>query len=199
MNKILKIITAYFVLPASFLCAGSQEVQDEKQNDCGFVENSFGYLNIGVGSLPELAPSFGLGYRAQKDHHGFDVSGSIANSCKEATARLNVLYNYFFKPNPEAQLFAGVGLGAKGVHAHEKSGFDVAAYPVLAVGQEFKTKADSQRIVQVQVGWPAWNCVNLDKEIKANGKSSYHATYPGFNKKEISYVPEVIVSYGFGF
>jgi len=66
MNKILKIITAYFVLPASFLCASSQEVQEEKQNNCCSIENSFGYLNVGIrGPLSQLAPSFGIGYRAR--------------------------------------------------------------------------------------------------------------------------------------
>ena len=76
MNKILKIVTACFMLPASFLCANPQETQEKKQTSCCCIENSFGYLNVGVGPLPELVPSFGIGYRAQKDHHGFDLSAS---------------------------------------------------------------------------------------------------------------------------
>ncbi|MGL5264146.1 MAG: hypothetical protein ACRDAI_06200 [Candidatus Rhabdochlamydia sp.] len=172
MNKILKIITACFVLPASFLCAGSQEVQDEKQNDYCCVENSFGYLNIGIrGPLSQLAPSFGIGYRAQKDHHGFDVSGSIDYFHDRTTARLNVLYNYFFKPNLESQFFAGLGLEAKAVYVHG----DSCAFPcpIFAIGQEFKTKAGSQRIVQLKVICP-----------------DEYVPLP---------LPEVILSYGFGF
>ena len=70
MNKILKIITAYFVLPASFLCASSQEVQEEKQNNCCSIENSFGYLNVGIrGPLSQLAPSFGIGDRFKVRRH----------------------------------------------------------------------------------------------------------------------------------
>lgn len=199
MNKILKIITACFVLPVSFLCANSQEAQDEKQNDCCCVENSFGYLNIGVGPLPELVPSFGIGYRAQRDHHGFDVFGSIAKTWIETTTRVNVSYNYFFKPNSETQLFAGLGVGMKGVHAKKESASKchVAMYPVLSIGQEFKTKTNCQRIVQVQIGWPVLAFGEMAKKTWTHRKSSYSVPYPTIGK--ISYVPEVIFSYGIGF
>ena len=102
MNKIWKVVTAYFVLPASFLCATSQEAQDETQNSCCCVKKLSRYFDMGVeGSIEgknslDLALLVGIGHRAQKDHHGLEVYGAIGSSGRKAIARLNVLYNYFF-------------------------------------------------------------------------------------------------------
>ncbi|MGL5626839.1 MAG: hypothetical protein ACRDDW_04915 [Candidatus Rhabdochlamydia sp.] len=191
MNKLLKAITACFVLPASFLCAGLQEVQDEKQNDSCCVENSFGYLNIGAEeSLLGFVPFLGFGYRTQKDHHGFNVSGSMGHFQGQTTARLGALYNYFFKPNPEAQFFAGLGLEAKGIN--ECNGY-VVVRPILAVGQEFRSKTGFQHIIQLQVAW----LPICDFFAYRNSQRLYFCEC--IILALVYIYPEVVVSYGFGF
>lgn len=199
MKKILKTVTACLVLPVSFLCANTQEVQEEKQTNCCCFENSFGYLNVGVGPLPELIPSFGIGYRAQKDHHGFDLSGSIAKTWVQTTARASVLYNYFFKPNLESEFYAGLGVGIKGVH--EKTEFmnnsHVAVYPELVFGKQYKNETNCQRFFQMQIGFPVFALDKIVKKTWTHRKSSYSISYPTSYKT--SYIPEVIFSYGIGF
>ncbi|MGL4540572.1 MAG: hypothetical protein ACRCU0_06325 [Candidatus Rhabdochlamydia sp.] len=197
MNKILKIITTCLVLPASFLCANVQETQDEKQNDCCCVENSFGYLNIGVGPLPDLIPSFGIGYRAQKDHHGFDLSGTIAKTFVQTTARASVLYNYFFKPNLESEFYAGLGIGIKGEHFKETSKAQFAVYPEIVFGKQYKNETNCQRFFQMQIGFPVFALDKIAKKTWTHRKSSYSVSYPTSYKT--SYVPEVIFSYGIGY
>lgn len=199
MNKILKIVTACFMLPASFLCANPQETQEKKQTSCCCIENSFGYLNVGVGPLPELVPSFGIGYRAQKDHHGFDLSGSIAKTWTQTTARASVLYNYFFKPNLKSEFYAGLGMGIKGVH--EKTDFvnnsHVAVYPEFVFGKQYRNETNCQRFFQMQIGFPIFALDKIVKKTWTHHKSSYSISYPTSYKT--SYIPEVIFSYGIGF
>lgn len=196
MNKILKIITACLVLPVSFLCA-NEEAQNETQNDCCCVENAFGYLNVGVGPLPELVPSLGIGYRVQKDHHGFDLSGSIANTKLDTTTRASVLYNYFFKPNLATEFYAGVGIGIKGQHFKESSNTQFAVYPEIVFGKQYKNETNCQRFFQMQIGFPVFALDKIVKKTWTHRKSSYSFSYPTSYKT--SFVPEVIFSYGIGF
>lgn len=196
MNKILKIITACLVLPISFLCANTQEAQDEQHNECCCIEDSFGYLNVGIGPLPVLFPSFGIGYRAQKDHHGFDISGSIAKTVIGATGRAAVVYNYFFKPNLQSQFYAGLGLGIKAGHL-EVVKSHVAVYPEIVFGKQYKNDTNCQRFFQMQIGFPVFALDKVVKKTWNHRKSSYSIYYPISYKT--SYVPEVIFSYGIGF
>ncbi|MDR2539932.1 MAG: hypothetical protein LBC45_05015 [Chlamydiales bacterium] len=200
MNKILKIVTACLLLPVSFLCANTQEVQEEQQTSCCcFVENSFGYLNVGVGPLPELIPSLGIGYRAQKDHHGFDLSGSIAKTWMQTTVRAGILYNYFFKPNLESEFYAGLGIGMKGVRekALPQDNSYVAIYPELVFGKQYKNETNCQRFFQMQIGFPVFALDKIVKKTWTHRRSSYSVSYPTSYKT--SYVPEIIFSYGIGF
>lgn len=200
MNKILKIAITCLVLPVSFLCANTQEVQEEKEtNCCCSVENSFGYLSVGVGPLPELIPSFGIGYRAQKEHHGFDLSGSIAKTWIQTTTRASVLYNYFFQPNLESEFYAGLGVGIKGVHEKTESinNSHVAVYPELVFGKQYKNETNCQRFFQMQIGFPVFALDKIVKKTWTHRKSSYSFSYPTSYKT--SYIPEVIFSYGIGF
>lgn len=196
MNKILKIITACLVLPVSFLCANTQEVQDDRNNECCCIENSFGYLNVGVGPLPELVPSFGIGYRAQKEHHGFDVSGTIAKTWVDTVARASVLYQYFFKPDLQSQCYAGLGVGIKGVHSDVVKSH-VAVYPEIVFGKQYKNDTNCQRFFQMQIGFPVFALEKVVKKTWNHRKSSYSIYYPTSYKT--SYIPEVIFSYGIGF
>lgn len=197
MNWISKIITACFVLSLSLLSANTQEVQDERQNDCCYVDNSFGYLNIGIGPLPELIPSFGIGYRLQKNHHGFDVAGSIGKTWMETTGRASILYNYFFKPNLESEFYAGLGVGVKGTHFKELSKTEYAVYPEIVFGKQYRNETNCQRFFQMQIGFPVFALDKIVKKTWTHRKSSYSFSYPTSYKT--SFIPEVIFSYGVGF
>lgn len=205
MNKIFKMMTACLVLPVSFLCADTQEVQDERNSDscCSdscCVENSFGYLNIGVGPLPMLFPSFGIGYKAQKNHHGFDVSGSIAKTRFDTTGRVSALYNYFFLPNLQSQFYAGLGVGMKGVHLDKSSDEDkchVAVYPEIVFGKQYQNDTCCQRFFQVQIGFPSFAFDKFAKKTWKDREDGAGIYYPVHYAT--SYVPEVIFSYGIGF
>lgn len=196
MSKILKIVTACLVLPVSFLCANAQEVQEEKQTKCCCLENSFGYLSLGVGSLPELVPSFGIGYRAQKDHHGFDLFGSIAKTWDQTTTRARVAYNYFLKPDLVSEFYVGLGLGFKALQAKTESFFKdsyKAFYTALIFGKQYRNEADCQRGVEVEIGFPTFALDKMTEKTWTFRKGSYSFSYPTSCKT--SYVPDVTISY----
>ena len=158
MKKILKIVPA-FMLTISSLFANTEEVEVTKP-----IENSFGYVNVGMESLFS-APFFGVGYRLQKNQHGVDLSASIVcktidyTSCfEEKKTRIkrkktNVLYNFFFFPNLSSQIYVGLGVGINYIDT-KNIGSIVGFSPEVALGKQYSNIQGNQRFIQLQVSLP---------------------------------------------
>lgn len=207
MKKILKIAPAYLVLAVSSLFANAQEIQDSNAQEVQDLEitqpikNSFGYINVGSESLFS-APFVGCGFRAQKGHHGLDLSASIVwraidySSCfidKKANftrKKANLLYNFFFFPNLESQFYVGFGAGVNYIDT-KKLGSIVGFSPEIALGKQYKTRMGYQRFIQLQISLPGFYA--RSEKVK-----SCH-DYVTKMKADLECSPLFTFTYGIGF
>ena len=194
MKKILKIVPA-FMLAFGSLFADTQEIEVAKP-----IENSFGYVNVGMESLFS-APFFGVGYRLQKNQHGLDLSASIVcktidyTSCFEdkkvriKRRKANVLYNFFFFPNLSSQVYVGLGVGVNYIDI-KRSGAIVGFSPEIALGKQYNNRQGNQRFIQLQLSLPG--LYTRSKKIR-----SYH-DYQAV-KTDLECAPLFTFTYGIGF
>lgn len=194
MKKILKIVPAFMIAFGS-LFADTQEIEVAKS-----IENSFGYVNVGMESLFS-APFFGVGYRLQKNQHGLDLSASIVcktidyTSCFEAKkARIqrrkaNILYNFFFFPHLSSQVYIGLGVGVNYIDI-KRIGSIVGFSPEIALGKQYNNRQGNQRFIQLQVSLPG--LYTRSKKIR-----SYH-DYQTV-RTDLECAPLFTFTYGIGF
>lgn len=121
------------------------------------VELSCCYLQMGVGPLPLPVPNFGVGYRCQHGHHGYDLSLQVATVVSITGVKGNALYHYYFKPNLNSQFYVGGGIGAGYlfVQAHN-SAHTALISPELVFGKTYLNKNNARRFVQAQVSFPTY-------------------------------------------
>ena len=193
MKKILKIIPA-FMLAFSSLFANTQEEVTKS------IENSFGYVNVGMESLFS-APFFGVGYRLQKNQHGLDLSASIVcrnidyTSCfQDKKARIkrkkaNVLYNFFFFPNLHSEVYLGLGVGVNYIDI-KNMGAIVGFSPEISLGKQYRNKQGNQRFIQVQVSVPGLYA----RSTKIRSYVDYQTI-----KADLECAPLFTFTYGIGF
>jgi hypothetical protein len=179
--KIIKVITTLLLVFSGYAFAYDEAVH--KNDD--FICNSFGYLDIGVGPLPLPLPSFGVGYRSQLQHHGYDLSLQVSTVVFVTQVKSNFLYHYYFKPNLNSQFYAGGGLGMSGLFGHKIHNCIVCFSPELVVGKEYKNESGDRRFAQVQISWPTY--------------SFKHFFDRNFSDCQVLYMPLVVFSYGIGF
>lgn len=194
MKKILKIVPA-FMLAFGSLFANTQEVEIAKP-----IENSFGYVNVGMESLFS-APFFGVGYRLQKNQHGLDLSASIvcktidyASCFEDKKARIqrrkaNVLYNFFFFPNLSSQVYVGLGVGVNYIDI-KRLGSIVGFSPEIALGKQYNNKQGNQRFIQLQVSLPGL----YTRSKKIRSYREYQTV-----KADLECAPLFTFTYGIGF
>lgn len=197
MKNLLKFVPVYFVLACSSLFANAQEIQDLEIT--APIENSFGYVNIGVEPLFS-APSFGFGYRIQKDHHGLDLSASIvcgnldyASYFEEldySKAKASLLYNFFFFPSLSSQIYAGLGIGINYIGI-EKCGAIVRFSPEFVLGKQYKNRKNDQRFIQIQLSFPGLY-------VRSEKIKSHHDNAVKI-KTDLEYAPLFTFFYGIGF
>jgi hypothetical protein len=145
------------------------------------VQNSYGYLGIGVGPLPFPIPNFQGGFRQQQGHHGWDFSAQVATIGCATDIKGNALYLYYFKPNLSSQFYAGGGMALSYLWAHGFRGKPGSMFmaPEFVFGKEYLNESNDRRFVQVQIDWPAANLSHFPR----------HSTF----------MPLVVFSYGIGF
>ncbi|MGB7127660.1 MAG: hypothetical protein WBD50_01040 [Candidatus Rhabdochlamydia sp.] len=194
MKKILKIVPA-FMLAFGSLFADTQEIEVAKP-----IENSFGYVNVGMESLFS-APFFGVGYRLQKNQHGLDLSASIVcrtidyTSCFEdkktriQRRKANVLYNFFFFPNLSSQVYVGLGVGVNYIDT-KRLGSIVGFSPEIALGKQYNNRQGNQRFIQLQVSLPS--LYTRSKKIRS------YRDYQTI-KTDLECAPLFTFTYGIGF
>ncbi len=164
-----------FPLAISFgvLFADDPSANGRKQD----VTNSVNYFSIGVGPLPIPLPNFGFGHRIQNNHHGMDLSLKGSTIVYYSEVKGSILYDYYFKPDLNSQLYVGAGLGAGGLlknkHTYDKP--NVFISPEFVIGKQYRNEAKDLRFIQAEISWPTF---------------SNHCTL---------YMPLVVFSYGFCF
>lgn len=205
MKKIVKSIPACLVLAFSSLFADTQEIQDlEVINPIEVtkpIKNSFGYINAGSESIFS-APLLGCGFRAQRGHHGLDLSASIVWGRIRYTSyfvdkkmhitrkKINFLYNFFFFPKLRSQFYAGFGASFNHIDV-KKLGSIVGYSAEIVLGKQFKSRIGYQHLMQLQITLPGL--------YARSGGSKFCHNYISEIKNDLEYNPYFIFTYGIGF
>lgn len=115
------------------------------------IKTSYGYFCVGIGPIPLPAPLVGIGGRSQKGHHGFDCSLQISSLILISTAKMNLNYLYYFKPNLDSQFYMGAGLSLIGVSSVTSDGWRVYPGPQLVIGKQYPSKKGSKCHFQAEI------------------------------------------------
>ncbi|MBS0614966.1 MAG: hypothetical protein JSR58_00250 [Verrucomicrobia bacterium] len=118
------------------------------------VTSSKGYLDIGLGPCPVPLPNFGIGYRGQQNHNGFDFSLNAATVVHATQIKGAALYQYFFKPNLKSQFYVGGGPALS--YAFTSKGHVWLLAPEVVFGKQYQNEAGDTRFMQVSVEWPTF-------------------------------------------
>ncbi|HEX2580014.1 MAG TPA: hypothetical protein VHK67_06415 [Rhabdochlamydiaceae bacterium] len=154
----------------------------EMEKEAAPVEASYGYVSLGVGPLPIPMPLFGLGWRYQNGHHGFDGSLQFISFGKSLTiAKENFDYLYYFTPNLASQFYVGGGVAF--TESWSCGRMHVLLSPQVVVGKQYTNDTGGVRYFQVQI-----DPVFLDL------KSSYKS-----GRTRVGAFPAVVLSYGLCF
>lgn len=140
------------------------------------VNQAIPYMSLGLGPFPFPIPVFGVGYRKQINHHGFDLSLQGATIVKVSALKLITSYDYYFKPNYSSQFYIGSGVGTGVLFGHD-TGFLLS--PEFTFGQQYQNKSQDIRFFQAQISFPT---IGLSK-----------------HDHDVMFFPMVILTYGIGF
>lgn len=198
MKNLLQLATACLVLVSGSLFANIQQKQDL---EIASSENSFEYVNIGVEPLFS-ALSFGFGYRIQKTHHGLDISTVIARGSSDYPSyieelndikkKTSLLYNFFFPPELNAQIYVGLGFSVNYIGV-ERHGSIVGFSREFVFGKQYKNgKSGRQLFVQMQISW-------LASYIKSKKIASHSDYYIAKVKAGLERSPVFTFFYGISF
>jgi hypothetical protein len=168
-----KFVTPILLATAT-LCASETEQPAEP------VRHSMGYVDLGVGPLPIPLPSFGLGYRLQRGHHGFDASERVTTVVHFTEWKTSLLYHHYFHPNLKSQFYAGggVGLSALSGRSFNHQSLRGTISPEFVFGKQYQNELGYNRFFQAQISWPTFRFGHMNKPF---------------------YMPLVVLSYGIGF
>ncbi len=175
-KKILALCVAVF----GAVCANEPADQNRLiANSKEPVHQSMGYFSFGAGPMPIPFPSFGVGYRAQSDHFGTDVSVQLTSIICVNALKANMLFHYYPKPNPSSQLYFGGGVGPSAVFIGcKRAVFSIS--PEFVFGEQYRNQSGDLRFIQAQVSIPTLSFLR-------------HHQYKVFP------FPLVTISYGMGF
>ncbi|MEN9343410.1 MAG: hypothetical protein RLZZ453_197 [Chlamydiota bacterium] len=151
--------------------------QEDKQVQ-SVIEKQYGYVDIGVGPAPLPAAIVGLGYRGQRNHHGYDVSLQGNTMFIVSEVRLNFLYHYYPSPNLESQWYIGTGVAAGYAFllTHPSC---LTLSPQWVFGKEYCNDSGKRTFWQVGIREPIF--------AFTHGENDY------------TWIPLVEFTYGFGF
>jgi hypothetical protein len=184
MMSIKKTI-GLLMLPLSLVLGETDEIAKAEQKTSNHFEYNqemtinkhTGYFDIGVGPLPCLAPSFGMGYRYQHNHHGLDmnVRAITAMGLYDATvAQANLLYDYYFKPSLKSQFYLGAGVGCAYLFGDAISHHHWNDYrhrlllsPEIVLGKNYVNEAGDERFFQAQIDIPTFKITRWNKPLYA--------------------------------
>src|SRR5688572_23416606 len=129
----------------------AQEPAPTPNKELAPVNQSTPYVSLGLGPFPLPIPVFGVGYRKQMNHHGFDVSFQGATIVEVSAVKLTTSYDYYFKPNSSSQFYTGFGVGTGAVFA---DGTGVFLSPEFTLGKQYQNESQDTRFFQAQISFP---------------------------------------------
>ncbi len=151
------------------------------------VEQQFGYASLGLGPFPLPLPAFGIGYRTQKNHHGFDLSLQAATVVAATELKVAALYHYYWKPCLLSQSYVGIGAAPAVVLG---GGCHLAAIsPEFVMGKQYQNENGDRRFFQAEVSFPTFSLDRDDCFSLHHHKRKIHSFF----------FPLVVLSYGIGF
>lgn len=135
------------------------------------------YVSLGIGPAPFPLPIFGLGYRAQHNHHGFNTSFNfIALPDLFIAGKGSALYDYYFNPNKVSQLYLGMGPAIIGGGSSYMG--EIFGGAEFVVGKQYLNETGASRFFEVSIDIPF---IDFKRA---------HSCYP---------IPLVLFTYGIGF
>jgi hypothetical protein len=133
------------------------------------------YGELGLGPFPLPLPVFGVGYREQMGHHGWDLSLKASTVVCATHLKGSLIHHYYFNPDLRSQFYMGAGASAGVLFAHHTRPL---ISPEFVFGKQYLTKSGGLRFFQAQCSFPTLV----------------------FNKKhhdsEVFWMPLVVLSYG---
>ncbi len=172
--------TIAILLLSAMTTAFANEEPAASANETTRVEQSFGYVGLGLGPFPIPLPAFSAGFRSQAGHHGFDVNLQAQTIIEATQLKMNGLYLHFFKPNVASEFYAGGGLGVSTVFGHHHDHAFLIS-PELVFGKQYRNESDDTRFFQAQMSFPT---LPVDSDFHAH---------------RVFWFPLVVLSYGIGF
>ena len=146
-------------MKTKFLCAllltsfgfAQEPVIEEKKE----IAQNFGYMSLGLGPLPIPLPVFGLGYQAQVNRHGVDVSLQALTVVVTTQVKANLLYHHYFKPSLASQFYVGGGVGPSILFGSDiKQKWHISTEFVF--GKQYRNENNDLRFFQAQVSFPTF-------------------------------------------
>lgn len=222
-----KFGTLLLAFAGAFSIASADEEQEHKYANDNFL---YGELGTSIPTGQEgLLPVFGLGYRGQSGHNGFDVNAKGTVFGDSQTVKGTASYLYYFKPNLQGQFYAGLGAGVKQsfnktktlntearpaksliedkenkikYHTHIRTRNDVLAFsPELTLGKQYITNGGGRRFFQAQI--TPFEVTKANDSFKSprdeNGKKLKDQKIAFHKGSNRNWTPSVTVSYGWGF
>lgn len=124
------------------------------------VEESFGYVHMGLGPAPLPLPDFGIGFRKQSHNWGYDVVFELWTIYALTSLKLTPSVLYYSRPDTSSQFYSGFGLAnsyliPKGNSSNRiVSESTYALAPQFIFGKKYKNENGEDRFFQVTVDWP---------------------------------------------
>ncbi|MEI6242775.1 MAG: hypothetical protein WCP39_05150 [Chlamydiota bacterium] len=184
-----KIILTMIALGLGFSSGFAEKPATTTQTN---TQESLFYGDLGVGPLPLLVPSFGIGYRHQKNHWGGDVALDVSTIYYATTLKITPAFLYYPTVNLASEFYAGFGLDLGAFFGKDYynwfSNHHVLGYtsPTLILGKKYRNKAGKNRFFEARIGFPT-----IGFELFKGNK---------FNQDDqVLYYPIVYLKYGIEF
>lgn len=169
MKKLLLIL-------ASLLCVGPLSAKTYPTPIYPAYGTTYGELGLGPFPLP--VPVFGLGYREQIGHHGWDLSLKVSTVVCATHLKGSLIHHYYFKPDLRSQFYVGAGASMGALFGHHDWDSTALASPEFVFGKQYLTQTGGLRFFQAQASFPT---------LTFNRKH---------HKSEPFWMPLVVLSYG---
>ncbi|MDX8431043.1 MAG: hypothetical protein SNF33_04475 [Candidatus Algichlamydia australiensis] len=188
-------------------------------NETEYASDSFVYGSLGTEMPGNLLPVFGLGFRGQSGHNGFDMHAQGAAYGETQMVKGALSYLYYFQPNLQGQFYAGLGASVKQIfdrtktlsteekyrgvngngeryHKWIRERHDVLSVaPELTLGKQYISNGGGRRFFQAQITPFVVSKSNDAFKTPENGDEKT----PFFKGTTRSWTPSVTLSYGWGF
>lgn len=156
---------------------------EEKKESIEDNKESFFYFDMGIGPLPLLIPTFGIGGRSQYKHIGGDLSLDVSTIYYVTSVKLTPSILYYPSVNLNSQFYAGLGAAFTGYFSNKENlkRSAICFSPELIFGKKYKNNEGKNRFFETRIGFPT-----IGRGLKKK-------------EKKVIYYPIVYFKYGIAF